>query len=90
MLLSALLFILVVKILADTIRINKNNGLEIKVKGNAKYIQIAQLVDGTTIFLKNQKAVHNCLSIVNMFSSISWLKLNMDKTEGLWLGRGIN
>ena len=88
--LSALLFILVVEILADKIRENKNNGLEIKVKEDTKYIQIAQLVDDTTIFLKNEQAVHNCLNIVNMFSSISGLKLNMDKTEGLWLGRGIN
>ena len=64
--------------------------LKFKVKGDTKYIQIAQLVDDTTIFLKNEQAVHNCLNIVNMFSSISGLKLNMDKTEGLWLGRGIN
>ena len=88
--LSALLFLLVVEILADKIRKNKNDGLEIKFKDESKFIQLTQLADDTTIFLKNENAVINCLKTIKEFGKFSGLKLNLDKTEGLWLGQGEN
>ena len=88
--LSALLFLLVVEILGNQIRKNTNDGLEIKVKEEKRYIQVAQLADDTTVFLKNEQAVKNCLHVIKEFGKVTGLKLNMEKTEGLWLGRGKN
>lgn len=88
--LSALLFLLVVEILASRIRKSTNDGLQIKVQDENKYIQLTQLADDTTVFLKNEQAVKNCLNIVEYFGKFSGLKLNLEKTEGLWLGKGRN
>ena len=87
---SALLFLLVVEILADKIRKNKKDGLEIKFKDESKFIQLTQLADDITIFLKNEKAIENCLKIVEEYGKFSGRRLNFEKTEGLWLGRGEN
>lgn len=88
--LSALLFLLVVEILAEKIRSNKENAIEIKSKSKSKFIHLAQLADDTTLFLKDETAVINCLKIVENFGEFSGLKLNKDKTEGLWLGQAKN
>ena len=50
--LSALLFLLVVEILASRIRKTTNDGLQINVQDENKYIQLTQLADDTTVFLK--------------------------------------
>ena len=56
--LSALLFLLIVEILALKIKEDKEDGLEIKVGNNSKeYLQISQLADDTTLILKNEAAV---------------------------------
>ena len=88
--LSTLLFLLVVEILGDRIRKNTNDGLEINFKDKQKHIQVTQLADDTTVFLKNEKAIKNCLEIIQHFGNVSGLRLNIEKTEGLWLGRGKN
>ena len=88
--LSALLFLLVVEILANKTRKNKSDGLEIKINGESKIIQLAQLADDTTLFLKNEQAVNNCIKTVIEFGKFSGLRLNLEKTEGLWLGLGRN
>lgn len=84
--LSALLFLLVVEILAENIRTDKSDGLKIKCNGSNKHIQISQLADDTTLFLKDEQAITNCLNKVELFGKVSGLKLNKNKTEGLWLG----
>ena len=88
--LSALLFLLVVEILGEKVRMNKSNGLQIKCKDKQEYIQISQLADDTTLFLKDENAVKNCIQIVELFGKFSGLKLNKEKTVGLWLGNGKN
>ena len=75
--LSALLFLLVVEILANKIRKSKNDGLEIKINGTNQYIQLTQLADDTTLFLKNEQAVKNCLKTVLTFGKYSGLRLNL-------------
>ena len=50
--LCALLFLLVVEILAANIRKNANEGLNITVKGDEKTIHISQLADDTTLTSK--------------------------------------
>ena len=88
--LSALLFLLVAEILAVKIRNEPAMGLKININNEEKYIQISQLADDTTLFLKNEDAVKKGLNIVEEFGTVSGLKLNIRKTEGLWLGRGRN
>lgn len=88
--LSALLFLLVAEVLASNIRKDTSEGLQIHFKNKKEYIQISQLADDTTLFLKDENAVINCLHKVEKFGTVSGLKLNKDKTEGLWLGRGTN
>ena len=89
--LSALLFLLIVEILALKIKEDKEDGLEIKVGNNSKeYLQISQLADDTTLILKNEAAVINSMAKVKLFGKISGLRINLEKTEGLWLGRGAN
>ena len=88
--LSALLFLLVIEILADKIRKNTSDGLEIKFRDESKFIQLTQLAVDTTLFLQNETAVENCLKTVKVYGKFSGLKLNLDKTEGLWLGSGGN
>ena len=85
--LSALLFLLVVEVLACDIRKDNNNGLQISINGNIKTINISQLADDTTLFLKDEQAIKNCLEKVESFGNASGLKLNKHKTEGLWLGQ---
>ena len=78
------------EILGNRIRKNTSDGLEINLKNDRKYIQVTQLADDTTVFLKNEQAVEKCLKVIKEFGKVSGLKLNIEKTEGLWLGRGRN
>ena len=88
--LSALLFLLVVEVLACNIREDVGDGIQININGVFKTISISQLADDTTPFLKNEQAVKNCLNKVELFGNASGLKLNKHKTEGLWLGQHTN
>ena len=38
----------------------------------------------------NEQAVKICLNIIKEFGNVSGLKLTLDKTEGLLLGKGSN
>ena len=85
--LSALLFLLVAEILAIKIRNEPAIGLKSMKK---KYIQISQLAEDNTLFLKKEDAVKKGLNIVEEYGTVLGLKFNIRKTEGLWLGRGRN
>ena len=88
--LSALLFLLAAEILAVKLGGDRDIGLKININNEEKHIQISQLADDTTIFFKDEDAVVKGLSIVAEFGDVSGLRLNIRKTEGLWLGRGRN
>ena len=81
--LSALLFILVAEILAISIRETK------KIKGikfqNYEF-KIAQLADDTTLFLQDLRSVSESISLFNDFTTISGLRLNLEKTEIIPIG----
>ncbi len=82
--LSALLFIIGVEILAVNIRANKAitgitiNGLETK---------IGLLADDTTLILQDIISLRNALNVVILFYLISGLKINIDKSEILQVGK---
>ena len=80
---SALLFILAVEFLAVDIK-NKDtiNGIKLFQKTST----IIQYADDTTLTLKDRWSITEALKIINQFSAVSGLELNMDKCQGIWLG----
>ena len=83
---SALLFILVVEVMANSIR--KND----RIKGiqlNDKTIKISPLADDTTLLVQDIESVKAVLGFLSDFSIYSGLKLNTSKTEVVWLGRNV-
>jgi hypothetical protein len=82
--LSAYLFIVVAEILAIKIRENKNiRGINI---GNIE-IKVVQMADDTTNFLNDEESLKEVLSTLDRFKVLAGLKLNLSKSEALWLGK---
>jgi len=80
---SALLFILVVEILALNFR-NRNEIEGIKIIDNE--IIIAQMADDTSLFLKNATSIENAFQLLDHFHKCAGLKLNKSKTKVIPLG----
>ena len=81
--LSALLFILIVEVLAIAIRNNPNiKGYHIK----GTNVKITQFADDTTIITKDILSLQLALNIINMFYQETGLKLNFKKTEIMIVG----
>ena len=84
---SALLFALVVEILAIKVReTNTVKGIEV----SHNIFKISQYCDDTTLFVNNISSADNVICIVNEFGTASGLELNMDKCDFMWLGRRRN
>ena len=85
--LSPYLFILCVEILAEAIRKNESiKGITI----NEQEIKISQYADDTTLILDGSTvSFTTSLQILDLFSEISGLRLNIKKTEALWIGSKI-
>jgi len=85
--LSPYLFILGAEILSNKIRQNK------LVKGINIYgneVKVSQFADDTNLFCEDITSVDNALCLVNDFAPVSGLKLNVEKTKALWLGKWRN
>jgi hypothetical protein len=81
-----LLFITEVEILANWIRNGKQiRGFEIKLNRSNHSIKISQLADDTTLFLKSKNDISITLNIMEIFGNLSGLKLNRNKTEGIYI-----
>ena len=75
---SALLFILVVKILAIRIRNDDTiNGISI----NETEYKVSMMADNTTLILKDIYSLEKAIKIFEQFKYCSVLKLNLNKTE---------
>ena len=85
--LSSYLFILVVEILSINVR-NDKNIRGVSCQGTE--IKLVQYADDTTRIFKDVESANNFLQMVNTFSEISGLKLNVEKTEAIWLGSDKN
>ena len=84
---SALIFVIAVEILACKIRQdNSLKGFSIKIDGKEHCLKISQLADDTTLFLQSKTEITLALNILEIFGTLSGLKLNRAKTEGIWLG----
>ncbi len=80
---SALLFVLSAEILAQNIRDNKKiSGIYV---GNNEY-KISQYADDSYLFLSDILSIEESIKTINTFTILAGPKLNVKKTEGIWLG----
>jgi hypothetical protein len=85
---SALIFVFAVEIMAIKLRETKQvKVIEIKLNNTTGNLQICQLADDTILFLKSKHEITIAMNIIEEFGNLSGLKLNKNKTEGIWLGR---
>ena len=84
---SALLFILIVEILAIKLKENRYKGIMVKIGNISKEFKLCQYADDMCLFLKDELQIPSVLEVVHKFGDLSGPKLNKDKTEGLWLGK---
>ena len=84
---SALLFILIIEILAQVFRTDKMlKGIRINTSFGEKEFKSFQYADDITVFLQNEHQIDRLKRIISNFSNVTGPKLNTTKTEGLWLG----
>ena len=82
--LSALLFVLVVEVMASRIRSNKNiHGINIPIREDpfTYELRISQLADDTALFVNSIQAGNVAIQDVITFGEHAGLKLNYDKTK---------
>jgi len=85
--LSALLFNLVVEILALKIRhTDLIKGIKVKVHDLEYEVKISQVADDTTLTLSDDLSIQTALNIVDKFSKVAGPRLNLKKCEALWIG----
>ena len=81
---SLYLFLLIIEILASSIRQNDN------VKGfaiNNQEVKVSMLADDRVCFLDGSKEYFdNLFEILNIFGKMSGCKINLNKTEAVWIG----
>ena len=81
---SALLFLLVVELLAHKIRKEANiEGIQI----NETIFKICMMADDTTLLLRNINSISNAIKVFRTFEKCSGLKLNLTKTEIIPIGK---
>ena len=51
-----------------------------------KKIKITQYTDDGILFLNNRNEFCSALNILEIFGTLSGIKLSMEKCEGFWLG----
>ena len=85
--LSPFIFILTAELMSNKIRQTDS------VKGIVLFnneIKLSQFADDTNLFCANVVSVGAALAVVNQFGEISGLKLNIEKTKAMWLGKWAN
>ena len=83
---SALLFLLVVEVLAEKIK-NSPQISGINIRGTD--FVISQLADDTTLFLKDTLSLSHVLTVLSHFEICAGLKLNRGKSEAIMLGHAV-
>ena len=79
------LFIICAQILCEMILTNKNiKGIKI---GSDEF-KISQFADDTTLFMDgSESSLQYTLNVLEIFGSLSGLKMNLSKTRMLWIGK---
>ncbi len=86
--LSALLFVVSLELLSCKLRSHQGiNGITINTGQESKTVLLSQFADDNTLFLDGSISYVNAMDVLEQFGNISGLKLNYDKTQGMWIGR---
>jgi len=80
---SAMLFILAIEIMS--IHIRTHNEI-VGFTFDDIVHKLSQYADDTTLLLANVDSIKVCLNVINRFCDVSGLKINLSKTEGIWVG----
>lgn len=84
---SALLFNLVVEILAIKLKKNTNiKGYNISVGNETREVKLSQYADDATVILKNKNMIPLTIQEISRFSEVAGPTLNIQKTKGMMLG----
>ena len=84
---SGLLLVLAVEILSVAIRASGDiKGIQIA----NREIKLSQYADDTTVFCKDIFSLEKLLDLLSTFCDCSGLKLNVTKSEAMWLGKTAN
>ena len=85
---SAMIFILVVEILALKLKQNQDvRGISVRKLNGEIYEQLlSQYADDAALCLEDETKIQPAIETINEFSLVAGPKLNLHKTEGLWLG----
>lgn len=87
--LSALLFVISIEILALRIKQDRNiEGYTFKLREKTHELKLSQYADDGTLILKDENQVKFCISTINDFGKLAGLKLNTNKTIGMFFGQG--
>ena len=85
--LSGLLFVLAGEILSIAIRASGDiKGIQIA----NREIKLSPYADDTTVFCKEIFSLEKLLDLLSTFGDCSGLKLNVSKSEAMWLGKTVN
>ena len=83
--LSPLLYCLVAETLGQAIR--RDRTIEgINLPGCSQQSKVSQYADDTTLILANEFSITRAFDVVTRFEHGSGSRLNLSKTEGLWIG----
>ena len=81
--LSPYLFLFAIEVVAAKIR----NDANIKgIKINNSELKLSMYADDMTLVVKDVKSAKHAFALLKTFEHHSGLRLNVDKTEGMWLG----
>ena len=82
--LSGMFFIIAIEVLAQRLR-HSNDIQGIKIQDN-RIVKLSQYADDTTAILANVHSVTNLFALLSRFERCAGLKINVLKSEILWLG----
>ncbi len=84
---SCYLFVLAIELLLIHIRNNDNiKGINITPEVSVK---MACYADDITCFVSNVKSAEDIINLLSIFQRCSSMKVNLDKTEAMWMGSNI-
>ena len=82
-----MLFIICTEFLSTLLNENDQiKGFQLNVRDETNNLVLTQYADDTCIFLSDFKEIDPCLKLIETFSSVSGLHLNIEKTEGICIG----
>ena len=81
------LFIICAQVLCEMILANKNIK---RIKIGSDEFKISQFANDTTLFLDgSESSLQYTLNVLEIFGSLSGLKMNLSKTRMLWIGKNV-